>query len=317
MSLVQGWLPPSRENWEFIAYAWQFFPIVSRRWKNRSNQKETRIKIKQKKPQLTLVSTQFTAFQWLTDFYPQGKTSITSRLNLPGKPAWALMESVGALTVLYCVLNIPRTESLPSLPWGNRTMAGLYIAHYIYRALIFPYLQPSMSPIHPLVFISACAWNLINGLSIGGWVGGYGPQTTSDWSGKLYAMEIGLVIWGWGFLANIFHDDDLREIRRSALRRRKEQAERDGKKPESVEKLYMLPKNGLFHYVLYAHYFCEWIEWAGYCVVGGWGCVPARSFLCNEVATMLPRALAGRRWYVEKFGREQVGNRKAVIPGVL
>ena len=25
MSLVQGWYPPSRENWEFIAYAWQFF----------------------------------------------------------------------------------------------------------------------------------------------------------------------------------------------------------------------------------------------------------------------------------------------------
>jgi hypothetical protein len=28
MSLVQGWYPPSRENWEFIAYAWQFFPLV-------------------------------------------------------------------------------------------------------------------------------------------------------------------------------------------------------------------------------------------------------------------------------------------------
>jgi 3-oxo-5-alpha-steroid 4-dehydrogenase 1 len=28
MSLVQGWYPPSRENWELIAYAWQFFPLV-------------------------------------------------------------------------------------------------------------------------------------------------------------------------------------------------------------------------------------------------------------------------------------------------
>merc|ERR1712183_1007568 len=79
MSLVQGWYPPSRENWEFIAYAWQFFPLL-------------------------------TAAQWLTDFYPQGKTSIDSRLNLPGKWAWAIMESVGPLTVLYCIFFLPSTQ---------------------------------------------------------------------------------------------------------------------------------------------------------------------------------------------------------------
>lgn len=28
MALVPGWLPPSRENWELLAYAWQFFPVV-------------------------------------------------------------------------------------------------------------------------------------------------------------------------------------------------------------------------------------------------------------------------------------------------
>ena len=49
----------------------------------------------------------------------------------------------------------------------------------------------------------------------------------------------------------------------------------------------------------------------------GWGCVPARTFLLNEIATMLPRALQGKQWYVEKFGKEKVGNRKAVIPGLL
>ncbi|KAM0715475.1 hypothetical protein Q7P37_008973 [Cladosporium fusiforme] len=286
MSLIPTWLPPSRENWEFITYVWQFFPL-------------------------------FTAVQWLTDFYPQGKTSIDSRLNLPGKWAWAGMESVGFLAVIYCMLTIPEQENIASLPWGNWTMAGLYTLHYIYRALLFPWAQPTMSPIHPLVFASAAAWNLMNGLCIGGWVAGYGPRTTGDWAGRLGTIVVGLVIWGWGLLGNMFHDDDLREIRRSALRRRREQAEKDGKSPESVEKLYMLPKNGLFHYVLYAHYLCEWIEWAGYLMVGGWDCVPARNFLFNEIATMLPRALSGKRWYVEKFGREKVGGRKAVIPGIL
>lgn len=86
---------------------------------------------------------------------------------------------------------------------------------------------------------------------------------------------------------------------------------------DSVEKVYMLPKNGLFHYVLFPHYLCEWVEWCGFWMVGGLACGPARAFVVNEVATMLPRALHGWDWYVEKFGREKVGKRKAIIPGLL
>ena len=79
----------------------------------------------------------------------------------------------------------------------------------------------------------------------------------------------------------------------------------------------MMPENGLFRAVLYPHYFCEWIEWAGFWMIGGWGCAPARTFLFNEIATMLPRALQGKRWYLERFGKEKVGSRKAVIPGLI
>jgi 3-oxo-5-alpha-steroid 4-dehydrogenase 1 len=174
-----------------------------------------------------------------------------------------------------------------------------------------------MSPIHPLVFISALAWNLTNALCLSGWLAGYGPTTVHDWAGRLYWIQGGLVVWGWALLGNIFHDDDLREIRRSALRRQKEQAKKDNKPIEGVNKLYMMPKNGLFHYVLFPHYLCEWIEWAGFWMIGGWECTPARSFLFNEISTMLPRALQGRRWYVQKFGKDRVGNRKAVIPGLI
>ncbi|KAK4549723.1 hypothetical protein LTR36_005024 [Oleoguttula mirabilis] len=286
-TLVPGWYPPTREHWELISYLWQFFPV-------------------------------FTAVQWLTNFYPQGKTSVDSKFNLPGKWAWCLMEVPGMLTVLYCMLTIPRQEHLAGLPWANWTMAFVYTVHYVYRAVLSPLLlNPSMSPIHPFVFVSAFAWQVANGLSIGGWLAGYGPTTVYDWAGHLYYIEIGLVIWGWGFLGNMFHDDDLREIRRSALRRQKETAARENKPVEGVDKLYMLPKNGLFHYVLFPHYLCEWFEWAGFWMVGGLHCVPARSFLLNEIATMLPRAMQGRRWYIEKFGKEKVGSRKAVIPGLL
>ena len=228
------------------------------------------------------------------------------------------MESPGFITVLYCMFAIPERENLVRLPWANWTMAGMFTLHYIYRAVLSPLvLNPSMSPIHPLVFVCAFGWQVMNGFSIGGWLGGYGPRTVWDWQDRSREIMIGMVIWGWALLGNMFHDDDLREIRRAAARRQKEQAEKEKKPQDGIEKLYMMPKNGLFHYILFPHYLCEWIEWGGFWLVGGLNCVPARSFLVNEIATMLPRALAGKRWYIEKFGKERVGNRKAVIPGLL
>lgn len=222
------------------------------------------------------------------------------------------------MSLLYCMWAIPKQEGIERLPWANWTMAVMFTTHYVYRSWLSAlWLNPTMSPIHIFVFLMAFSFNTLNGLSFGGWLGGYGPTTVQEWSGRLYAIEVGLVIWGWGLMANIFHDDDLREIRRSALRRQKAQAEKENKPIEGVEKLYMMPKNGLFHYVLYAHYLCEWFEWAGFWLVGGWKCVPARTFLINEIATMTPRAVQGRWWYLEKFGKEKVGNRKAVIPGLL
>lgn len=44
--------------------------------------------------------------------------------------------------------------------------------------------------------------------------------------------------------------------------------------------------------------------------------VPAAIFLVNEIATMGPRALQGRRWYLKKFG-DKAPVRKAVVPGLL
>ncbi|KAL1641154.1 hypothetical protein SLS58_006262 [Diplodia intermedia] len=287
MAIIQNWLPPSRENWELIQSVWQLFPL-------------------------------FAAVQWFVDWYPQGKTSTDSRWNLPGKWAWFTMEIPGAITLLYIMYSLPKELNLAEpLPWGNWTMAGMFTIHYAYRAVLAPLvLNPSMSPIHAFVWACAGAWQLCNAVSLGGWLAGHGPRTPLDWAGRLYVAEVGLVVWGWGLLANVYHDDDLREIRRAAARRQAREAG-EGGKAVGVDKVYMLPKNGLFRWVLYAHYLCEWVEWCGFWMVGGWGCTPARSFVLNEIATMLPRAVQGKRWYIEKFGADKVGNRKAAIPGIL
>ena len=176
-----------------------------------------------------------------------------------------------------------------------------------------------MSPIHILVWLAALSFQLINATCIGGWLAGYGPTTKADWAGKAPRIEVGLMIFAVGLLANIFHDDELREIRRAAARDQKSREEAEGKENQGkgVNKVYRIPENGLFRVILYPHYFCEWIEWCGFWVVGGWACVPARIFVINEVAAMLPRALQGKRWYVERFGQAKLGNKKAVIPGII
>lgn len=177
-----------------------------------------------------------------------------------------------------------------------------------------------MSPIHPLVFLSAFSFQLINATSIAGYLAGYGPTTQSDWQGHILWIEVGLVVFAFGFLGNLFHDDELREIRRAAARnqeRRAKEKGEQGKGGKGVDKVYMIPQNGLFGLILYPHYLCEWIEWCGFWMIGGLACVPARNFVVNEIATMLPRALGGKRWYIERFGKEKIGNRKAVIPGIL
>ena len=237
------------------------------------------------------------------------------------------------LSYLFYTLPGPSYAALPSgsassLPWGNWVMAATYVIHYTYRAILAPLLlNPSMSPSHPMVYCSALLWQTTNAISIGGWLGGYGPRTDSDWYHHGQYMFAGLVIWFLGFIGNIFHDDDLREIRRESMRRQRRAAEKKAKdeggsaddymKSATVQKVYMLPKNGLFALVTHAHYLCEWVEWGGWWMVGGLGCVPARSFLLNEMSSMVPRALQGHRWYKDKFGADKVGRRKAVVPGLL
>ncbi|KAL8997843.1 MAG: hypothetical protein Q9188_006230 [Gyalolechia gomerana] len=200
MAILETWLPPSREHWELMNYLWQFFPLL-------------------------------TLFQWITDWYPQGKTSASSRLNLPGKYAWAVMETPGFVVLLYCMLRIPIIRGIEKLPAANWLMAALFTLHYIYRALISPlYLNPSMSPMHLFIFLSGLSFQIINGTCIGGYLAGYGPTTVQDWACTAPRIEVGMMIFFFGFIGNIYHDDELREIRRAAARNQKRKAETQGEK---------------------------------------------------------------------------------------
>ncbi|GAO17470.1 hypothetical protein UVI_02051910 [Ustilaginoidea virens] len=248
-------------------------------------------------------------------WYGMGKTSVDSRLNLPGRVGWMAMEAPGFLTLLYMMKTLPQQHGIDDLPWQNRVLAGLFVIHYVYRAIVFPLIQPSMSPIHVLVALMALGFQVLNGVCIGGWLAAYGPTTAEAWdrASSTGQFVLGIAIFYVGLASNFFHDEELREIRRTEQRR--QQRAKGG--AVNVEKHYQIPQAGLFRYVLYAHYLCEWVEWSGFLVAAGLGCVPAWTFLLNEVFAMLPRAVKGKRWYIDRFGQEKIGKKWAVIPGII
>ncbi|KAJ6439355.1 3-oxo-5-alpha-steroid 4-dehydrogenase [Purpureocillium lavendulum] len=313
MAVIEGWLPPTRAHYDLVLRAWQFaFP------------------------------------PWLVRWYGMGKTSVASRFNIPGRVAWMTMEAPGFLTLLYLMNTMPAAHGVDDLPWQNRVLGGLFVIHYSYRAIMYPLLQPSMAPIHGLVWAAALCFQLLNATCLGAWLSAYGPVTADAWAAQspLPQFALGMALFYVGLAGNFFHDEELREIRRRAAakqQRRQQQQQGNNKQrtngggsgsssssktaaaaningkdaAAAANHYYEIPQAGLFRYMLYPHYFCEWAEWLGFLVAAGWTCAPAWAFLVNEVVSMLPRAVNGRRWYVERFGADKVGKRWAIIPGVL
>ncbi|KAL6901176.1 3-oxo-5-alpha-steroid 4-dehydrogenase domain-containing protein [Trichoderma evansii] len=290
MSLIEGWYPPTRENYELLLFWWQIgFPIGS-------------------------------SLQWVISWYGMGKTSVSSIFNIPGRLAWITMECPGFLTLLYVMNTLPQKAGVEDLPFQNRVLGGLFVIHYCYRAVLFPFLQPSMSPIHVGVWGLAICFQLCNALCISSWLSAYGPTTTEAWSDVCSVSQFifGIGIFYLGLSSNFFHDEELREIRRREQKRQERIRKKAGGENQaaSVEKHYQIPQAGLFRYMLYPHYLSEWVEWFGFWMAAGWGCTPARAFLVNEIVSMLPRAVNGKKWYMERFGEDKIKKKWAVIPGV-
>ncbi|OAA78614.1 steroid 5 alpha-reductase [Akanthomyces lecanii RCEF 1005] len=288
MAIVQDWLPPTRENYE------------------------------------TLVPP-FRSMQWVIKWYGMGKTSVRSPLNIPGRIAWMTMEAPGFLTLVYIMNTLPQQHGIHDLPWPPFFLPALFmltcakVIHYLNRAILFPLMQPSMAPIHVAVWAMAVGFQLCNATCLGSWLSAYGVVTEAGWAAQspLPQFAFGLALFYVGLAGNWFHDEELREIRRKEQRRQDRlRAESGAGGAPAVEKHYEIPQAGLFKYMLYPHYLLEWIEWLGFWVAAGWSCTPARAFLVNEMTAMLPRAVNGKKWYVDKFGPEKINKKWAVIPGV-
>ncbi|KAK4189834.1 hypothetical protein QBC35DRAFT_513729 [Podospora australis] len=217
VGLINNWYPPTAENYHFILSLWKWFPAAA-------------------------------SLQWATKWYGMGKTSIpSSPLNIPGRLGWLTMECPGFLTLLYTFFKLPPQLglSLSDLPYQNKVLAFLFVLHYSYRAVLYPLIQPSMSPLHLGIWLSGFSFQVINGLCLGSYLGGHGPVTQSGWPSTLQ-FAAGLAVFYVGLAANYYHDDELREIRRRENARQERLAKQSGQSRKSIEKHYEVPKAGLF-----------------------------------------------------------------------
>lgn len=228
-----------------------------------------------------------TIVQWLMPFYPQGKTSLpASLLNFPGRYAWCFMESIGSLNMLY-MLYKHSDIVLNTMPFWNQLLAGLYILHYLNRAIITPlFLAPSMSPIHLIIILTAATYNYFNSTCITGWLLGYGlplsasgtkvtasPPANHPWLS--YLPYIGIPLFLIGLSGNIYAEATLFRLRREEAHRRQniqtqQSAGNNQKSLKSIyDKVYVIPPpTGVFRAILYPHYVFEWLEWLGFLLMG-------------------------------------------------
>ncbi|MCB0706068.1 MAG: DUF1295 domain-containing protein [Saprospiraceae bacterium] len=200
---------------------------------------------------------------------------------------WFIMELPALL--LFPLLVIFGPAEKDNLTWF---LVILWAAHYINRAIIFPFRIRTKGKRMPLAIVySAIGFNLVNGF-VNGYYLGFLHQP--DASVSLFDVRIllGFAIFLLGVFINNKADTKLIALRK----------ENSG---------YQIPRGWLFEFISCPNHFGEVIEWIGFAVIA-WS-LPALSFAIWSFCNLVPRAKNHQDWYLENFP-DYPKKRKAVIP---
>ena len=209
--------------------------------------------------------------------------------EIPARFGWVIMECPSFFVLGGLLLLSNRTDSLSVL------FGGLWCFHYFYRSFLYPFFAKMKGKTMPFsVALMAIVFNLGNG--------GFNGMTQFFWLPPLDASSIGwqapvgAVLFIIGFCIHVHSDSVLWSLRG------------DGSTG------YSIPQRGLHRWVASPNYFGELIQWLGLAIFAGH--LAMWSFWIWTAANLVPRALAHRAWYAEKFaGYPQ--SRRALIPFLL
>ena len=210
--------------------------------------------------------------------------------TIDNKMGWFIMEAGAPLVFAACFMLGKNTNTATVL-----VLFGLWEAHYIHRAFIYPFGLRGNTRRMPLIVISfGLLFNMVNGYLNGRYIFTFSSSYTNEWLGDPRFI-VGLVLFITGFIINRRADGTLRNLRRAD------------------EPSYKMPHTELYRWISCPNYFGEIIIWVGW-AVATWS-LPGLAFAIWTVANLIPRARSHHIWYREHFP-DYPPERKALVPGL-
>lgn len=233
----------------------------------------------------------FVALQFQTAtygrYYSSQKKDILNACPMNGKLAWFLQEIPSFLLPILVVYF----SGIHSIGIANAILLAMYLSHYVYRALIFPFLINGGKPTPFLVFLLAFVFCIYNGSMQGLWLVRH-ARYSEDWIHHPQFI-VGCSLWLIGLCTHIHADHVLRNLRKPG------------------ETGYKIPYGGAFNLVSGANFFGEIVEWFGFALASN--SLVGAAFSIFTFCNIGPRAHHHHQYYLSKF-ENYPKQRKALIP---
>ena len=220
-------------------------------------------------------------------------------LSLNPRLGWFLMELPATLSfVFFYFQGRNRFEIVPLF------FLAVWLIHYGNRGFVFPYLircpKDAKASFSIMIVLSGWLVTTLHGYLNAVFISDLGTHFTTDWFTDPRFL-VGIVIYYASYVLNIHSDAIIRNLRSF------EEIERG-------EKVYRIPRGGLFKYVTNPSYLTEITAFAGF-AIATWS-LGATFILLITIGNLVPRAFQTHTWYREKFP-DYPRERRALIPFVL
>jgi 3-oxo-5-alpha-steroid 4-dehydrogenase 1 len=211
--------------------------------------------------------------------------------RMSARLGWILMETPVLVIFLVLFAVSDRKANVVSL-----VFVALFVAHYVHRALIYPFrLRSSRPSITIPVIAMGAAFGVANGYLNGRYLFTLGPELSTSWLLDPRFI-LGVTIFIGGYALNQYADQVLIGLRA------------DGGHG------YEVPHGGAYELISCPNYLGEILEWAGW-ALACWN-LGALAFLVWTVANLVPRALKTHRWYRDTFP-DYPQQRRALLPFIV
>lgn len=203
---------------------------------------------------------------------------------------WVIMEAAAPLVFAACFIVGDNPVTVTTL-----VFLGLWEAHYIHRAFIYPSSLRGRTGGIPLAIVGlGLLFNMVNGYLNGRYIFTFSDGYGNGWLADPRFIA-GILIFIAGYVINRGADRTLHDLRRPG------------------ESAYRIPYGGLYRWISCPNYLGEVIIWTGW-ALATWS-LPGLAFAAWTVANLVPRARAHHAWYREHFPDYPPG-RKAFLPGI-